>query len=76
MLIFRLVYVAQKYNPVRPFTAEGTVGLGGPLVVSESDSTEPSLTCSLPAGRSRWISTLGTNPFALGCEFYKISLGV
>ncbi|WVR06187.1 urea carboxylase [Kwoniella sp. DSM 27419] len=29
----RLVYVAQKYNPVRAFTAEGTVGLGGPLVV-------------------------------------------
>ena len=30
-----LVYVAQKYNPVRTFTAEGTVGLGGPLSVSE-----------------------------------------
>lgn len=29
----RLRYVAQKYNPVRNFTAEGTVGLGGPLVV-------------------------------------------
>ncbi|KAK4689029.1 urea carboxylase, partial [Tremellales sp. Uapishka_1] len=29
----RLVYVAQKYNPVRAFTAEGTVGLGGPLLV-------------------------------------------
>ncbi|WWD21796.1 urea carboxylase [Kwoniella shandongensis] len=29
----RLVYVAQKYNPVRAFTAEGTVGLGGPLAV-------------------------------------------
>jgi allophanate hydrolase subunit 1 len=37
----RLVYVAQKYNPVRAFTAEGTVGLGGPLSVSES-SSEPS----------------------------------
>jgi allophanate hydrolase subunit 1 len=34
----RLVYVAQKYNPVRPFTAEGTVGLGGPLSVSECSS--------------------------------------
>jgi urea carboxylase len=30
-----LIYVAQKYNPVRGFTAEGTVGIGGPLVVSE-----------------------------------------
>ena len=29
----RLVYVAQKYNPVRTFTAEGTLGLGGPLSV-------------------------------------------
>jgi hypothetical protein len=32
----RLVYVAQKYNPTRMFTPEGTVGLGGPLLVSES----------------------------------------
>jgi urea carboxylase len=31
----RLVYVAQKYNPVRATTPEGTVGLGGPLTVSE-----------------------------------------
>ncbi|GHJ84927.1 hypothetical protein NliqN6_1329 [Naganishia liquefaciens] len=29
----RLIYVAQKYNPVRAFTPEGTVGLGGPLLV-------------------------------------------
>lgn len=29
----RLVYVAQKYNPTRMFTPEGTVGLGGPLLV-------------------------------------------
>jgi hypothetical protein len=33
--MIRLVYVAQKYNPVRATTAEGTVGLGGPLTVSE-----------------------------------------
>jgi hypothetical protein len=36
----RLVYVAQKYNPTRMFTPEGTVGLGGPLLVSESARRE------------------------------------
>lgn len=35
----RSVFVAQKYNPVRSFTPEGTVGLGGPLyVIYPSDS--------------------------------------
>lgn len=47
-LITRLVYIAQKYNPVRSFTAEGTVGLGGPLVVSKSVSL-PRRISGLPA---------------------------
>jgi hypothetical protein len=40
--MIRLVYVAQKYNPVRATTAEGTVGLGGPLTVSEFKDLMPS----------------------------------
>ncbi|WVQ81557.1 urea carboxylase [Cryptococcus sp. DSM 104549] len=48
----RLTYVAQKYNPVRAFTAEGTVGLGGPLVVIYPLES--------PGGYQLWGRTLST----------------
>ncbi|OCF62234.1 urea carboxylase [Kwoniella mangroviensis CBS 10435] len=48
----RLIYVAQKYNPVRAFTAEGTVGLGGPLTVIYPMES--------PGGYQLWGRTLST----------------
>ncbi|WRT67558.1 uncharacterized protein IL334_004530 [Kwoniella shivajii] len=58
----RLVYVAQKYNPVRAFTAEGTVGLGGPLVVIYPLES--------PGGYQLWGRTLSTwDPHAAKPQF-------
>jgi hypothetical protein len=69
----RLVHVAQKYNPVRAFTAEGTVGLGGPLLVSkflyfrsrQVWETDPR---SLSVGVAGRVSILGKNNFNMGCK--------
>ncbi|WWC70564.1 urea carboxylase [Kwoniella pini CBS 10737] len=58
----RLVYVAQKYNPVRAFTAEGTFGLGGPLTVIYPLES--------PGGYQLWGRTLSTwDPHAAKPQF-------
>jgi hypothetical protein len=68
----RLVYVAQKYNPVRLFTPEGTVGIGGPLGVSEYPVTFRA-DDSLSYGRPGWLSALGSLTRRVGCELNHLT---